>query len=508
MSWLTNPGWRGQLIAILAGALTPLALAPTNYWPLLMLGIGLFYLGLSRINPRQALLRGWCYGFATFLTGTGWVYVSIHDYGNAPPPLAALLTVGLAAGLGLLFALLAWLWCRWLRRDRAPVANALAFAALWVAMEGFRSWFLTGFPWLHAGYSQVEGPLSGLMPIGGVWLASFALVLSTTLLAQVPSWLAKSDQAVVSLILLLAPWLSGYLLAGHPWTHAAGPAIQVSAVQGNVPLMMKWDPKKVDHQLDLYLTLTEQDTAGSGLVVWPETAIPLPHSAALGYLDQLQRLGKRRHLALITGLVDDRPDPQGRALYYNGLIALGEGQGNYLKQKLVPFGEYVPLENLLSGLLRLFDLPMSELHAGPPNQPPLTALGYQVAPLICYEVVYPEFAAAQAARSQLLLTVSNDTWFGHSIGPLQHLQMAQARALESGRWMIRATNNGVTALIDPMGHISKRVPQFETAVLRGSVLPMTGLTPYLRWRLWPVALVCVLALGWAFWRRGKEACKT
>ena len=127
----------------------------------------------------------------------------------------------------------------------------------------------------------------------------------------------------------------------------------------------------------------------------------------------------------------------------------------------------------------------------------LQAKGYQIAPFICYEVVYPEFAAGLSARSDLLLTISNDTWFGRSIGPLQHLQMAQMRALEAGRWMIRATNNGVTGLINPYGQITVQIPQFERGILYGEVVPMHNLTPYLEWRSWPLIILCLGLFGWA-----------
>ena len=163
----------------------------------------------------------------------------------------------------------------------------------------------------------------------------------------------------------------------------------------------------------------------------------------------------------------------------------------------MPFGEYVPLQDVLRGLIAFFDLPMSDFARGPADQAMLQAKGYQIAPLICYEVVYPDFVAGLAAQSDILLTISNDTWFGTSIGPLQHLQMAQMRALEAGRWMIRATNNGVTALIDPFGQITTQIPQFEQAIMYGEVVPMHNLTPYLQWRSWPLIILCSLLIGWA-----------
>ncbi|MNQ86083.1 Apolipoprotein N-acyltransferase [compost metagenome] len=157
----------------------------------------------------------------------------------------------------------------------------------------------------------------------------------------------------------------------------------------------------------------------------------------------------------------------------------------------------MPLQEVLRGLIAFFDLPMSDFARGSSEQPPLLAKGYRIAPYICYEVVYPEFAADLAANSEILLTVSNDTWFGTSIGPLQHLQMAQMRALEAGRWMVRATNNGVTVLIDPFGQITAGIPQFQQGVLYGEVVPMRGLTPYLQWRAWPLVILCGLLFAWA-----------
>ncbi|MEK1907836.1 MAG: apolipoprotein N-acyltransferase, partial [Pseudomonas sp.] len=497
MHWITRPGWPGNLLALAAGAITPLALAPFDIWPLAILSIALFYLGLRQVNPRQALARGWCYGFGLFLGGTSWIYVSIHDYGAASMPLAAFLTAGFCAGVALFFALPAWAWARWLRREQAPVADALSFAALWLAQEAFRGWFLTGFPWLYAGYSQLHGPLAPLAPLGGMWLISLSLALSAVLLVNLPRLRAHKIQLLGAIALLLAPWLVSLALGEHAWTQAKGAPLKVSAMQGNVAQHMKWDPQQLTAQLELYrdMTLSSQP---ADLIVWPETAVPVLKEFAEGYLQVMARIAQDRKAALITGVPVREVNERGEKRYYNGITVVGEGGGTYLKQKLVPFGEYVPLQEVLRGLIAFFDLPMSDFARGPSDQQLLQAKGLQIAPFICYEVVYPEFAAGLAARSDLLLTVSNDTWFGTSIGPLQHLQMAQMRALEAGRWMIRATNNGVTALIDPQGRITTQIPQFEQGILYGEVQPMQGLTPYLQWRAWPLVVLCSLLLGWAF----------
>jgi apolipoprotein N-acyltransferase len=292
---------------------------------------------------------------------------------------------------------------------------------------------------------------------------------------------------------MLLCWSGGWSLQRHSWTQPAGPALSVAAIQGNVEQSMKWDPAQLNAQLALYRDLSIR-AQRVDLIVWPETAVPVLMDYASGYLDSMSAFANSRNSALITGVPVREVDAYGNKRFYNAITVLGQGEGTYLKQKLVPFGEYVPLQDLLRGLIAFFDLPMSDFARGPADQPLLQAKGYQIAPYICYEVVYPEFAAGLAAQSNLLLTVSNDAWFGKSIGPLQHLQMAQMRALEAGRWMIRATNTGVTTLINPFGQLDRQLAQFEQGVLYGEVLPMQGLTPYLRWRSWPLALLCGLLL--------------
>ena len=503
MNWITRPGWPGNLLALAAGALTPLSMAPFDYWPLALLSLGLLYLGLRELTPKQAAWRGWSYGFGLFGAGTSWIYVSINVYGGASPLLAGLLMLLFSAAVALFFALPAWLWSRWLR-NTPGVGNALVFGALWVAQEAFRGWFLTGFPWLYAGYSQLNGPLAGLAPLGGVWLIGFVLAGSAALLVNLPS-LRQQTRALSSGLLLLALlWGGGLGLSQHSWTQPAGPALSVAMVQGNVAQNMKWDPAQLNAQLALYRDLSIS-AKRVDLLVWPETAVPVLKEQASGYLDAMHSFANSRNSALITGVPVRELDARGDKRFYNAITVVGEGQGTYLKQKLVPFGEYVPLQELLRGLIAFFDLPMSDFARGPADQPLLQAKGYQIAPYICYEVVYPEFAAGLAAQSHLLLTVSNDAWFGHSIGPLQHLQMAQMRALEAGRWMIRATNTGITTLIDPFGQLTTQLPQFEQGVLYGEVLPMQGLTPYLRWGSWPLTLGCaLLLLGAALLRKTRN----
>ena len=504
MQCLTRTRWIGDLLAVVAGAINTLALSPFDIWPFALVASGLFYIGLRELTPSQALVRGWCFGFGLFGTGTSWIYYGIHYFGGASVFLSGFLILLFTVAIAWLFALPAWLWARWLRRNEAPVTDALTFSALWVGQEAFRGWFITGFPWLYSGYSQLDGPLTGLAPLGGIWLISFALALTSAILCNLPRILVSKHNGYIGigLVLLVAPWAIGLALKHHAWTSPSGAPLSVAAIQGNIEQNIKWDPEQLNVQLALYRDMSFS-SKHVDLRVWPETAVPVLKEYVEGYLGMMGEFAADRHSALITG-IPIRQEVRHHKLYFNGITVLGDGDGTYLKRKLVPFGEYVPLQDILRGLITFFDLPMSDFSRGPAEQAILQAKGYKIAPFICYEVVYPEFAAGLSAKSDLLLSISNDTWFGSSIGPLQHLQMAQMRALEACRWMIRATNNGVTALINPFGQITVQIPQFERGILYGEVVPMHNLTPYLQCRSWPLIILCIVLFGWALLTRGRS----
>lgn len=494
MQWinrLRGPGWIGHLVALLAGGLTTLALAPFDYWPLGLLSIALLYQGLQSLPARQAALRGWFWGLGLFASGVSWVYISIHVHGYASPILAGLLTALFVAGLALIIALTAWLWARWLRPSQSGWLSCFGFAALWVGQEIFRGWFLTGFPWLYQGYIHTDTWLAGYAPIGGVWLLSLLTVLSACLLCEDALW-KRLPHAAGAVALVVAIWAGGKLLSNIDWTQPAGEPLSVALIQADIPQSRKWDPDHIQHTLTLYRDMSYAQ-GQVDLLVWPETAVPVLQSQAQPFVDAMAANFAEQGTTLITGIpVDDYET--GELRIFNGIMVAGSENNRYLKNKLVPFGEYVPLEQVLRGLIAFFDLPMSSFSRGPAIQPPLEAAGYQLAPFICYEAVYPDFAARLAAQSQLLITISNDSWFGESIGPLQHLQMARMRAMESGRWMIRGTNNGVTALIDHKGDIKARIPQFQQLALSGWVQPRDGLSPYLRWGSWPLGLAVLAGL--------------
>jgi apolipoprotein N-acyltransferase len=481
------------LLAIAGGVMVPLALAPFDL-PLFDLGsIALLLVLLWRAPPGRAFVVGWWFGVGKYGLGASWVYVSIHDYGPAPAWLAVALVMLFVAVLALFPALMASAYAA-MRRRAAPRAGALgcalALAAFWVALEWLLTWVLTGFPWLFAGYAHLGDPLRHLAPVGGVLLVSLAATASGAALGA--AWLVSGRERRIAALVAVVPWLCGAGLGFTNWVEP-GSRHSVALVQGNIPQDQKWLRENVAPTLERFATLTEPHWR-SELVIWPEAAIPLFEHQAQRFLDGIAARARAHGATLVVGLPAAEFHADGEVDFLNTARALGNGNGRYVKRRLVPFGEYVPLEGLLRGTIAFFDLPMSHAVPGAWQQPLLRAGDIELALAICYEIVYPDLVRIGAAQADALVTLSNDAWFGRSIGPYQHMQMARMRALENGRWLLRATNNGITAIVDHEGHITARLPQFEAAVLNGTFLVMLGETPYTRYGN-ATALVLLLLLG-------------
>ncbi|MYM64659.1 apolipoprotein N-acyltransferase [Pseudomaricurvus sp. HS19] len=480
------------LLALLPGALAPLALAPLNLWPLALLCPPLLALLTWQRTAREAFLINLAFGVAFFTCGASWVFVSIYTYGNAPLPLALLLT-GLFTGfLGLVFAL--WqtpanLRCLGSHARSSLAAHLLCFSAIWVVGEWLRGWVLTGFPWLYLGYSQLQTPLLGFAPAGGVLSVSLATLLSGSALLLM--LLGSSRVRLASAASLALLWSGGWLLQNQSWSAPSGDSVTVALVQGNIPQEKKWSPDFLIPTLDRYQQLSAL-APQADWVIWPEAAIPLLYHEAGDILMHQHQQSLANEQAFITGILyDDRARQQ----YFNSITGLGLATGIYHKTRLVPFGEYVPLENWLRGLIDFFNLPRSMITAGREEQAGLQIGRLRLASAICYEIVYPGLVARMSRDRDMILTISNDAWFGSSWGPLQHLQMAQMRAVETGRYVLRATNNGVSAVIAPDGTLLQQSGQFVATVLQGEARPMLGNTPYMRFQDYPLLLLLVIVLA-------------
>jgi apolipoprotein N-acyltransferase len=469
-------GALGDCLAVVSGILLTLAFAPFNVTPLAILAPALLLALWLKVKNSRAFFRGWLFGLGYFGSGVYWIYISIHTYGMSPVWLSAFITVGLINILALFPA-----FCGYFLTRYFPINNRTkilcAFPVIWCFLEWLRGILFTGFPWLSLGYSQIATPLKGYAPLVGVYGISLIMVISSGLLLDTALNLRARknlSQAYRSLFTLVFIWVVGALLSYANWTQPAGAPVKVSLVQGNIPQELKWNPDHVQPTLDIYTKLTREHW-DSAIIVWPEGAVPITIQEAQDFLTQLSIEAAMNKTTIITG-IPMMAHPWGE--YYNGVAAIGNGRGLYYKHRLVPFGEYVPFAKYLHQLLNFLHIVMSDFIPGTQDFEPLYASGHYIAAYICYEIAYPQQVAATYRGSGILLTVSDDAWFGESIAQPQHLQIAQMRALELGRPLLFGSNNGITAIIDAKGRIQSRIPAFVTGVLTDNVQAYQGTTPW------------------------------
>ena len=461
----------GDVISLAAGLAMPLAFAPYALAPVAPIAVAMLFLCWLDASPSRALWRGWLFGAGAFGAGVSWI---VHSFliVHVALPVALFLTGGLIALLAMYPALVGYLVRRFVSGSPGIVLLA-ALPGAWTLMEWTRGWLLTGFPWLELGYSQIDWPLGGWFAVLGVHGVSFATALTGGALAFMA--VSVGWRRWTALVLPLALWGAGEVLDRVGWTQPAGEPLRVALVQGNIPQEQKWRPEMREPTLTRYITLSRRH-AEADLIVWPETALPAIYQSVEPLARALDRKFAAAGTALLLG-VPWRDEAQDR--HYNSLVLLGSEHGLYHKRHLVPFGEYLPLRSVLLPLTSILGVPSPDFSRGP-STPLLSVAGHPIAPTICYEIAFAAEVAASLPEAELLVTVSNDAWFGASIGPHQHLEIARARAKETGRYLARATNTGISALVSPAGEVLARSPQFEVDVIEADVVPMSGATPYVR----------------------------
>ncbi len=486
---LRAPGWPGRAAALVAGAALPLSLAPFNVATAGLLSAAAALALLRGQSPKECAWRGWWHGFGMFGVGLSWVYVSIHDYGGANVGLAALLTLLFCAGLAVTIALPAWLYGKCFAQVPGP-GWWLGFVAMWMLAEWLRLWLLGGLPWLYLGYAHLETALAGWLPVGGVFMASLAVAASAALLCALPSMSRPGKAAAAAAVCMI--WGAGAALRSVDWVRAVdAPPLHAILVQGNVPLNLKWNKAYQAEILAMYRKLTERHW-DSELIVWPEGAMPIYYVPGKGLLGWAERAARRHGATVIAGTPVYRANGHAGGQFFNSLVAVGDGHGEYHKRRLVPFGEFVPFQKWLRGLIQFFDLPMSNYSPGPSEPVLLKAGELDIAPSICYESAYPGLVADGARHADVLVNVSDDTWFGDSIGPWQHFEIVRVRALETGRPMLRVANSGITAAIGPRGEIIDRLERKVRGTLSVSLQRVSGQTPFLRYGSTPVWTLSML----------------
>jgi len=470
--------WRGELAALLFGALVTLSFAPFDYFPLAIICPAiLFFILVDTDSHSRSFLRGYLFGLGYFATGVSWVSISMVRFGGMGLPISMALTALLVAFLALYIGAIGYIGNKFFQHVNARFKLLLVYPVLWVWLEWVRGWLFTGFPWIDIGYSQVVSPLAGLFPVMGVYGVSLAVVVCAGCLVLIFSQAVRTLKYEVLLLVGIVTVSGSMSLIS--WAEPVGNALKVSIIQGNIPQQIKWLSEQRQPSIDLYMRLTQQHW-DSDIIIWPETALPVFYHQAREFLNDLAIEAKQYNTSMLIGL-PYLETANNDTRYYNSAVVLNDGNtAFYHKYHLVPFGEYVPLKWLLGDFLGFLNIPMANFSSSEQHQPILAMSGLNASVSICYEDAFGEEVIDDVAQANFLINISNDAWFGDSLAPHQHLQKARVRALETARPMLRATNNGISAVIDHKAQILAELPQFTQAVLTVKFQPMRGTTLYAR----------------------------
>jgi apolipoprotein N-acyltransferase len=477
------------LLVFFIGLLLPFAFAPLNVYVLAFIVPAILLHQWQKSTPRQAFIKGGLFGLGFYSTGVSWVYISIHTYGNASTWVAGIITLAMIVFLALGPATQGYLLTKVFGKKNPLLFCLAAFPATWVIWEWLRSLPLNGFPWLYLGYTQLNTPLRGYAPILGVFGVTLAVaiisgcgvLLSTRQSNKIKFW---------SLAVLIFIIGGGWLLSKHAWTKPSGVTLPVTLVQANISQSIKWNPDEFIKIVHTYERLTQPYWQNSRLIIWPEAALPAFPQQIPQLIEKLAQAAKPNN-TLLTGIL--LGDPINKP-YFNGVLLLGANQGEYRKRHLVPFGEYTPLASVFAFLINYWHIPMSDFSAGAVTQPILAINGIKIATFICYEIAYPIEFIRYSRNSELIVNISDDSWFGRSMASAQQAQMAQLRAIEAGRFVLLGANTGITGIINPQGRVIAVLPADQSGVLTGNVTPMSGNTPLQRWNYYPLLTILLLLL--------------
>lgn len=484
-------------LTLLLGACCVFGFAPYALWFLPIIAFAGWFLLLMQFSvKRQRLLLAACFGFAYFFAGIGWLYISLNHYGGMPPVLA-ILAVALFAAYLALFPLAAMHLAT--RLSVAPVVwLLLVLPACYGLGEWLRGWLFSGFPWLAVGYAQIPGGwLAGYAPVLGIYGVGYLSLLSSAIVAVllVPGMALRLRG--VGLLLLAIVWTGGACLQQISWTEPVGESVSVALLQGNIPQDRKWQEDALQDTFDRYAQLIR--SSSQQLIVLPETALPVfMHELPDAFLAQIGKHARQHGADVLLGVPSLTADG---SQYYNSVVSVGVSPVQmFRKIHLVPFGEFIPFKALLGGVYQSLNIPLTDFAPGKPDQGYMQVAGQRLLVNICYEDVFGEELLSRVPSSTILLNVTNDAWYDRSPAAHQHLQIAQARAAETGRYMLRATNTGMTAIIDQRGQLVEIAPWFQMLALTGEAQGFDGVTPYVRFGNAPIIVWMLLTVLWC-WRR-------
>jgi apolipoprotein N-acyltransferase len=477
-----------------AGLLLPLGFAPFHIPGMIILGLALLYAALSKPWRIDSFTLGFIFGLGFFGFGISWIFVSIHVYGHLNYFLAAAITLLFICYVSIYIGLVTYVYAK-LARHYQGLLSCLLFASIWCLGEYLRANLMTGFPWLILGFGEIDTPLKFLLPIVGVYGVSFLTCVAAVSLVEgmrnVGKFRSYWLMFFVGLILLPS------ILKNMDWGTINRQPISVGVIQANLSMRDKWDESLFWQLVQRYQEGVDQLISRSNLIVMPESAIPIPANYVSDLLNNLHLKASQSGSAILLGIPHPSSNNGDEMGYYNAIISLGEANGNYFKQHLVPFGEFIP--KAFQRIIDWLEVPISNLKAGKAHQELIHVNHHSIASLICYELAYPQLLREQLPEAQWIVSVSDDGWFGHSLAMYQQLQIAQVLSIQTARYQVVANNDGLSSIIDTKGNIVASLNAFTTGLLEENIFSVTGSTPWVYYGDTPfIALffaVVILSLG-------------
>ncbi len=508
---LTNTGsfvkYSYVIRSCFAGLLLPLGFAPFHFPGLAILGLSILFAELQTKSFKKALNAGFVFGLSFMSFGVSWIFVSINLYGNLNIFLSAIITSTFILYLTLFYVLQAGLF-NYLQNKSSVIISSLTFSATWVLCEYLRANFASGFPWLILGFGQIDSPLQYLLPYIGIYGVSFLTCLAASFLCLAIQTgkttknnkrIQKLPFLITFLLIIIAPMS----LKNIKHTTDTSNKINVGVIQANLSMRDKWDDNIFNQIINRYSDGINHLNKKAKLIILPESAIPVPQIYARDFLKEIKKSTKKHANQILIGIPKEANQED---LYYNTLTSFGSGKKAYLKQHLVPFGEYIPKPfNKITGYLGIPDAAMVK---GPSTQPLLKHNNYPFATLICFEIAYPQILRAQLPDAQWIISVSDAGWFGHSLAIYQLLQMSQALSIMTGRYQIVANNNGLSSIIDDKGKILSSLPAFSSMDLYGSIYPNQIKTIWATYGDKPYLYLCIVIIIIALLRKRSYSYKS
>lgn len=460
------------LLCFFLGFIGVFSFSPYNYWFIAIISIsGLFFIIYEK-NKIETIILGYIWGLGLFGHGIHWLYISLVNFSNIPNIINIFLLILLIMYLSIYPALFTF-FLSYFISNKSSISYVFCAPVIWHIVEWFRGKIFTGFPWLQFGYTQIDGPLKIIAPILGVEGITFILIIISALFVYAIFNKKLIFFIIASFFIFIPQFLQKikwYTIKNNSYL------VNVTLIQGNIDNTIQWNKKKIHDTLNIYYKLSCPYFKKSSIIIWPESAIPDIENNQQEFIKSLDYTLLLNKTSLITGIIYSNMQD-----YYNSIIILGNKHyynyfynQRYKKHHLVPFGEFLPLRKFL-----LFNLPISNFSKGNYFQSQLKVKKYKITTAICYEIIFGKQLRDNFDNTtDFLVNISNDSWFGNSIGPWQHFQMARMRALELGRPLLRSSNNGITAVINANGEIQKLVPQFIPSTLNTDIQITTGLTPY------------------------------